>query len=398
MLRALRPGRARHDAARAQRSRGAGRAARGQARLAGDHPHGPGRGRGPGRRARRRRDRLPDQAVLAGASSRPGSAPSCACVAQTPTTTLIGGDVEVDLITREVRRGGAPVRLSTTEFELLSYLLRNSGRVLSREQILRAVWGYEYDPGTNVVDVYVGYLRRKLRQAGRQGPDRHRAGRSATGSMRRPSGSSMSRARQAPADRRCIPEWPALAADGLGRGADAGLRRGHLLRRLPRHRHRAAQPDRPRHRAATPTQLAQAVGAHAGQSAEQVAAGAREYVEAQPYNATSTLLFVLVPGARAAFNHPEIVGPARARRRETLAPAGGRERAGAAACWCPTSATRCSTVPDVGPMRVLERPVRVGSVPRRRRGRRAAGDRRSRPARRRADVRARGRADAGAGR
>ncbi len=91
-------------------------------------------------------------------------------VAQTPTTTLAGGDVEVDLITREVSRGGVPVRLSTTEFELLSYLLRNTGRVLSREQILRAVWGYEYDPGTNVVDVYVGYLRRKLRQVGERDP------------------------------------------------------------------------------------------------------------------------------------------------------------------------------------------------------------------------------------
>jgi DNA-binding response OmpR family regulator len=85
-------------------------------------------------------------------------------VAQAPSTELSGGDVEVDLITREVRRGGVPVRLSTTEFELLTYLLRNAGRVLSREQILRAVWGYEYDPGTNVVDVYVGYLRRKLRR------------------------------------------------------------------------------------------------------------------------------------------------------------------------------------------------------------------------------------------
>jgi DNA-binding response OmpR family regulator len=91
-------------------------------------------------------------------------------VAQTPTTTISGGDVEVDLITREVRRGGTPVRLSTTEFELLSYLLRNPGRVLSREQILRAVWGYEYDPGTNVVDVYVGYLRRKLRQPEEKDP------------------------------------------------------------------------------------------------------------------------------------------------------------------------------------------------------------------------------------
>ncbi len=86
--------------------------------------------------------------------------------AHVPQTMLSAGDVEVDLLTREVRRAGQPVRLSTTEFELLTYLMRNRGQVLSREQILRAVWGYEYDPGTNVVDVYVGYLRRKLRGPG----------------------------------------------------------------------------------------------------------------------------------------------------------------------------------------------------------------------------------------
>jgi DNA-binding response OmpR family regulator len=90
--------------------------------------------------------------------------------AQVPTTTLRSGDIEVNLLTREVRRGGQPVRLSTTEFELLVYLLQNRGQVLSREQILRAVWGYEYDPGTNVVDVYVGYLRRKLRNAEGKAP------------------------------------------------------------------------------------------------------------------------------------------------------------------------------------------------------------------------------------
>jgi DNA-binding response OmpR family regulator len=84
--------------------------------------------------------------------------------AQTPRTTLSAGDIEVNLISREVRRGGELVRLSTTEFELLTYLMHNRGHVLSREQILRAVWGYEYDPGTNVVDVYIGYLRRKLRR------------------------------------------------------------------------------------------------------------------------------------------------------------------------------------------------------------------------------------------
>ena len=86
-------------------------------------------------------------------------------VAQSPRTTLTAGALEVDLLSREVRRGGKLVRLSTTEFELLVYLLRNRGHVLSREQILRAVWGYDYDPGTNVVDVYIGYLRRKLRDA-----------------------------------------------------------------------------------------------------------------------------------------------------------------------------------------------------------------------------------------
>lgn len=88
----------------------------------------------------------------------------------TPQTTLSEDDVEVNLITREVRRGGETVRLSTTEFELLSYLMRNRGHVLTREQILRAVWGYEYDPGTNVVDVYVGYLRRKLKRGDRPVP------------------------------------------------------------------------------------------------------------------------------------------------------------------------------------------------------------------------------------
>ena len=89
---------------------------------------------------------------------------------QSPATAIRAGDLEVDLLTREVRHAGAQVRLSTTEFELLVYMLSNRGRVLSREQILRAVWGYDHDPGTNVVDVYVGYLRRKLRREDRRDP------------------------------------------------------------------------------------------------------------------------------------------------------------------------------------------------------------------------------------
>lgn len=84
--------------------------------------------------------------------------------AQASTTTLRGADIEVDLLTRRVRRDGESVLLSTTEFELLAYLMRHRGQVLSREQILSAVWGYDHDPATNVVDVYIGYLRRKLRR------------------------------------------------------------------------------------------------------------------------------------------------------------------------------------------------------------------------------------------
>jgi DNA-binding response OmpR family regulator len=86
--------------------------------------------------------------------------------AQGAPTTLMVSDIEVDLISRRVQRAGEPVQLSTTEFELLVYLLRHRGMVLSREQILSAVWGYQHDPATNIVDVYIGYLRRKLRGVG----------------------------------------------------------------------------------------------------------------------------------------------------------------------------------------------------------------------------------------
>jgi two-component system OmpR family response regulator len=82
--------------------------------------------------------------------------------AQAPATTLQVGDIEVSLLTREVHRAGKLVRLSSTELELLVHLMRHRGQVLSREEILSTVWGYRHDPQTNVVDVYIGYLRRKL--------------------------------------------------------------------------------------------------------------------------------------------------------------------------------------------------------------------------------------------
>jgi DNA-binding response OmpR family regulator len=89
---------------------------------------------------------------------------------QASTSTLRAEDIEVDLLTRKVSRGGRSVVLSTTEFELLVYLLRHHGQALSREEILSSVWGYQHDPATNVVDVYIGYLRRKLGRAGDPAP------------------------------------------------------------------------------------------------------------------------------------------------------------------------------------------------------------------------------------
>jgi DNA-binding response OmpR family regulator len=91
-------------------------------------------------------------------------------IAQASASTLSGAGIEVDLLTRKVRHGGQPVQLSTTEFELLVFLMRHRGEVVSREQILASVWGYEHDPATNVVDVYVGYLRRKLGHPGDPAP------------------------------------------------------------------------------------------------------------------------------------------------------------------------------------------------------------------------------------
>jgi two-component system response regulator QseB len=77
-------------------------------------------------------------------------------------TELRGGGVALDLRTRRANVDGQTVELSAREFTMLETFLRHRGQVLSREQLLEHVWGYDYDPGTKVVEVYVSYLRRKL--------------------------------------------------------------------------------------------------------------------------------------------------------------------------------------------------------------------------------------------
>ena len=77
-------------------------------------------------------------------------------------TVLQVGEASLDLRTRQVVVDGQSVDLSAREFALAEVFFRHAGQVLSREQLLSQVWGYDFDPGSNVVDVYVGYLRRKL--------------------------------------------------------------------------------------------------------------------------------------------------------------------------------------------------------------------------------------------
>jgi DNA-binding response OmpR family regulator len=81
---------------------------------------------------------------------------------QATSTSLEVGDVRLDLLGHRAWRGDRSMELSNREFALLEYLLRHAGQVLSRTQILFGVWDYDADPSSNVVDVYIRYLRRKL--------------------------------------------------------------------------------------------------------------------------------------------------------------------------------------------------------------------------------------------
>jgi two-component system OmpR family response regulator len=77
-------------------------------------------------------------------------------------TMLRVGDLEIDLLARIVRRGGREIELLPREFQLLEYLARNAGQVVSRTMLLQHVWDLHFDPTTNVIDVYVGRVRRKI--------------------------------------------------------------------------------------------------------------------------------------------------------------------------------------------------------------------------------------------
>jgi two-component system OmpR family response regulator len=77
-------------------------------------------------------------------------------------TKLKACDLEIDLLTRNVTRGGKPILLQPREFKLLEYLVRNAGHIVTRTMLLENVWDYHFDPQTNVIDVHISRLRAKI--------------------------------------------------------------------------------------------------------------------------------------------------------------------------------------------------------------------------------------------
>ena len=95
--------------------------------------------------------------------------------AAAPVTRLVVADLEMDLLARTVKRAGRTVDLKPREFRLLEYLIRHAGQVVTRTMLLEAVWDYHFDPQTNVIDVHVSRLRRKIDRKCRSAPHPHRA-------------------------------------------------------------------------------------------------------------------------------------------------------------------------------------------------------------------------------
>ena len=79
-----------------------------------------------------------------------------------PVTRLVAADLEMDLLARTVKRAGCGIELQPREFRLLEHLMRHAGQVVTRTMLLEAVWDYHFDPQTNIIDVHVSRLRRKI--------------------------------------------------------------------------------------------------------------------------------------------------------------------------------------------------------------------------------------------
>lgn len=87
---------------------------------------------------------------------------------QLASPVLVAGDLELDTATHQVRRSGEPIELTPKEYSVLEYLMRHPGRVMSRTLITEYAWDYHFDPGTNIVDVVINRLRKKIDSGHRQ--------------------------------------------------------------------------------------------------------------------------------------------------------------------------------------------------------------------------------------
>jgi two-component system OmpR family response regulator len=81
-------------------------------------------------------------------------------------TTLCIGPLELDLVSRKVKRDGEEIALLPTEYRVLEFMMRHAGQTITRTMLFEAVWGYHFDPGTNLIDVHMGRLRKKIDPAG----------------------------------------------------------------------------------------------------------------------------------------------------------------------------------------------------------------------------------------
>ena len=171
-----RPRRPRPDASRAGRARGTGCDPPHEALAAGDPADGEGGGRRPGRGPRSRRNRLRDQAVCLrrAAGAGPGPPARLGGTDRDDASRPAGSASICSAARRAARRLGGPAARARGRPARLPDPARRA-RVCTYAEILAAVWGYDHDPGTNVVQVYVGYLRRKLDRPGSAAADRDRA-------------------------------------------------------------------------------------------------------------------------------------------------------------------------------------------------------------------------------
>ena len=145
-----------------QRLPGLRDAARGEGLDADPDAHRQGRRVGPGRGSRHRRRRLPDQAVLLPGAGRAAARGGPARRPRAAHPARPSGDLRLDPAARRVWRGDVELELTAREFSLLAFLARHEGDVVSKRQILEAVWDVDFEGDPNIVEVYVRHLRNKI--------------------------------------------------------------------------------------------------------------------------------------------------------------------------------------------------------------------------------------------